>query len=392
MTDSPAKGNFRRIQAVDDWATSVVFLIFIIAPLILSALNVGRDETIMKNGEYRMPAPHPGLPRSPGALLAFPWQWEEYWRDVFPYRGRLIHLHADVRYKKLRANSQNILFMEDGYVFNQNEIDFYRGRFPRTDDEVDRFVELVRRKRAYFLQHGIAYYFVLAPSRVGFLRNLLEGTFRLPDEHALRRTLLQRMPQDVRSCFIMPDDVMREYQVRRPDRPLFFKRDNHWTEWGRVVAASAIVRFLQRDFPQVPTLDPEAVPFVAAPEGRLFWAYLRLLGVDFDTFPAPMTVHAAPEWPEIYERLASTERQASLTLYYASDSFMEILSEHSPEILSFAEVKRLVNLSIKSTVSSRAVVAEHPDIVLESVVIDALASRHYEGYMKTNREWLETKP
>jgi hypothetical protein len=130
MTDSPAKGNFRRIQAVDDWATSVVFLILIIAPLILSALNVGRDETIMKNGEYRMPAPHPGLPRSPGALLAFPWQWEEYWRDVFPYRGRLIHLHADVRYKKLRANSQNILFMEDGYVFNQNEIDFYRGRFP----------------------------------------------------------------------------------------------------------------------------------------------------------------------------------------------------------------------------------------------------------------------
>jgi len=372
----------------------MLFLLILFVPLILAVMSVGRDETILKNGEYRMPSPKPSIPLSLSSAVAFPWQWEEYWRDIFPFRGPLIYLHADVRYKKLKANASNILFVGDDYVFNTEEIDCFRGKIGRTDNEVDEFLEIVRRKRAFFQQHEIAYYFVLAPSRVGFLRELVEDIFILPDEHALKRRLLSRMPPEMQDFFIMPDNIMREYQVQYPERPLFFRRDNHWTHWGRTVAAAAIVRHLQKEFPELPSLDPLDIPFIEAPEDQSFWAYLRLLGVDFNLFPAPMTIKTSPEWPAIYERLAKADDRATLKMCYSSDSFMEILSQTSPEILSFSSVKRLdpLTIGLKSPMASMQVVNEHPDIVLESVVIDALASKHFAGFMKSNTGWLLNEP
>jgi len=388
--DASFRSNNLGAHRAEARATCLFFLLILFIPLVLAVISVGRDETILKNGEYRMPSPRPSVPMSLASAVAFTWQWEEYWRDIFPFRGPLIYLHGEVRYKKLRANSKNIIFIGDNYVFNVEEIDCFRGKTGRTDEEVATFLEIVDRKRKFFRQHGIAYYFVLAPSRVGFLREWLDHQFKLPDEHALKYKINSMMSPEVRDCFIIPDEMMHAYKVRYPDRPLFFSRDNHWTHWGRAVAAAAIVNHLQNEFPGIPTLDPLDIPFVEAPEDRSFWAYLRLLGVDFDMFPPPLTIRTSPEWPAIYERLTRMDNRSTLNLCYASDSFMEILSQTSPEILSFASVKRLDPLSVglKSPQASLQVVDEHPDIVLESVVIDALASKHFEGFMKSNAGWL----
>lgn len=339
-----------------------------------------------------MPSQCPGVPRSPGAVLSFPWQWEDYWRDIFPYRGPMIHAHARMRYRTLRANGQDIFFRPDGYIFNMIEINCYRGQTTRTEAELDQFLELVHRKHEYFRQRGIAYYFLLAPSRTTFLRDRLADLFELPDEHAFLARIKARIRVGDDKAFIFPDAVMHEYQARYPDRPLFFKRDNHWTHWGRAVAAAGIVRHLQGDFPSLPRLDPTQIPFVLEPEDQSFWAYMRLLGLEFSAIPPPPSIRVAPEWAGLYNQLASTPGRSSFTLLYASDSFMEILSQHSPEILSFASASRMVDIGVKSPASSEAVVARHPDVVLESVVIDALASHHYEGFMKNQAAWFVDSP
>jgi hypothetical protein len=148
---------------------------------------------------------------------------------------------------------------------------------------------------------------------------------------------------------------------------------------------------VRRDFPDVPPLDPLVIPFEKAPEDASFWSYVRILGVGFDTFPAPDTIKVTPAWSRSYDQLAAASNRASLTMFYASDSFMEILSKQSPEILSFASAERMVTMSIKSPTSSRAVINRDPDIVLESVFIDALAVRYYQGFMRRQEGWFASK-
>ena len=373
-------------------ATCILFGIILLQPLSLGALRIGRDDTILKNGEYRLPAPRPAAPFSPADAIAFPWRWEEYWRDIFPFRGALIHLHANFRYKTLGANGQNILLMDDGYVFSMDEINCYRGKSARSDSELDTFLELVRRKRNYFQQHGIAYYFLLAPSRINFFRQRLARSFNLPDQHATESRIIERMPEDIKDFFILPDELLHLYAEQFPDRPLFYRRDNHWTHWGRTVGAAALVQAVRRDFPEVPPLDPCSVPFHEAPEDQSFWAYLRLLGVGFETFPAPPTLRIGPDWDRRYSELDAHPERARYKLLYSSDSFMEILSLHSPEILSFSKAARLTTLSIKSPEASRAVVEQRPDILVESVFVDALASRYYDSFMKNNAGWFPDTP
>ena len=376
-------------MAIDAVCTCVLFLLVLFAPLALTGLGIGRDDQILVQSEYRIPSPRPAFPPGISGFMAFPLQWDDYWRDAFPYRGPLIQIQAYVRHRMLGANGLESIFLADGYVFGLTHINYYRGQGMASDVEIDRFMEILRLKREFFQKAGISYYFVMAPSRIGFCRDLFRGRFRLPERHALAARIEERMPEDVRKFYIAPDAALRAAQRRHPARLLFYKRDGHWTEWGRTVAASEIVRFLRTDFPFLPALDPEAVPFHTVPEPPEFWYDLRALGVAFDAFPVPTVEKVSPGWAEECRRLESTSGRSPYALAYASDSFMKILSDCPPEILSFASVKRLGDsLDVLASPSAcQPVLDAKPDVILESIYIDVLMRWNF---LKTNAAWQPT--
>ncbi len=377
---------YPRRKAVETVATCAFFLAALFTPLALSGAGLGRDDRILSQSEYRKPSPRPAFPLGIAEGMRFPWQWDDYWRDAFPYRGPLIRVQAHVRHRTLGANGLESIFLEDGYVFGLAHIDRYRGKIMLRDGEIDRFLEIIRLKREFFRKAGISYYFVMAPSRLDFCRDLFRGAFRLPDRHVLSTRIDERMPEDIRKYYIVPDGAMREAQARHPERLLFYKRDCHWNEWGRTVAAAEIIRFLRAEFPALPPLDPEAVPFVSVPEDQEFWYDLRALGVAFDAFPVPMIEKTSPAWTEEYRRLQADRSRSPLTMVYASDSFMEVLSDRSPEILSFASVDRAGTWEniLGAPAGCRQVLDAKPDVVLESIYIDALTTWRY---LEKNAAW-----
>ena len=373
-------------KAIDAVLTCLLFLVVLFAPLALNGLGIGRDNLIMRRHEYRNPRPRPSVPRSVEAWVALPWQWDDYWSDVFPYRGPLIQFQANLRHKTLGANGANSIILEDGSVFGVGHVDWYRGRNIGTDRDVDSFIEILRRKRAFFQKAGVDYYFLLAPSRLDFDRERLDVLFRLPKRHALAEKIERRMPPDAREWFILPETAMREAKERHPDRPLFFKRDYHWSEWGRTVAAAEIVRVVRIAHPELAPMEPESVPIVVEPEDSRFWSQLRTLGVSFRAFPVPPTAKVAPAWTEEHGRLAADRDRRPLAMAYYSDSFMEILSERPPEILSFGSVERAGGWGALGTPAGcEQALAGQPDVVVESVFIDGLATWEY---LDLNAAWL----
>lgn len=384
-TDSVLRTPGARRDAV---CTVLAFAFLLFAPLAMVGMGLGRDEQIMREWEFRLPAPRPPLPMGKAELAAFPWKWDSYWNDVFPFRSPLIHLHAVVRYRLLGANSIHKVFLREGFVFDVRDIDKYRGKQVLKDDELDAFMRILRAKREFFRQAGIAYYFVLSPSRVDFHRDVVPAVFRLPERNVWAEQIRARSAREAREFFIMPDDAMHAAQARWPERPLYYRRDGHWNQWGRTVAAAAIVRFMQKDFPALPALDPSEVPFVHAPEDQTFWGAVRMLGLSFDDLPPVTTVKAAPEWAERCRQLAADRDRNPLVMAYTSDSFMEILSDCPPEILSFGRVVWL-GLSQFDRLNSPANCAPaldlRPDVVLEG---KALAALDFADYLRRNAAWL----
>lgn len=366
-------------------------MLLLFVPLALVGLGLGRDEQIMREWEFRLPSPRPPLPLSVADVMAFPWRWDAYWSDAFPHRSPLIHLQAFVRHRLLGANAPKKIFLEDGFVFDVKDVDQFRGKRVLPAGELDAFMRVLRAKREFFGKAGIAYYFVLAPNRLDFHRDVVPAAFQLPAQNVWAAQIRERLSPDLREFFIMPDETMRAAQERWPDRPLYYKRDGHWNQWGRVVAAAAIVQCMQKAFPALPTLDPNAVPVVAAPEDQTFWGDVRMLGLAFDDLPAAMTAVVAPAWTEQCQRLAAETNRCPLSLAYTSDSFMEILSDRSPEILSFGKVTWL-GLSqfdrLNSPENCRQALDLRPDVVLEGKALGAI---DFADYLRKNAAWLKTE-
>lgn len=268
------------------------------------------------------------------------------------------------------------------------DIDQYRGKGLPPGAELDAFLRILCAKRDFFQKAGNAYYFVLAPNRVDFHRDVVPAAFRLPERNALAAQIRERLTPDLREFFILPDTALRAAQARWPDRPLYYHRDGHWNQWGRIVAAAAIVQHVRQAFPSLPALDPAAVPVVVAPEDQTFWGDVRLLGLPFDALPPAPTVLAAPAWTEKYRRLAAETNRCPLSLAYTSDSFMEILSDRPPEILSFGRVAWL-GLSqfdrLNSPENCRVAIELKPDVVLEGKALGAL---DFGDYLLKNAAWL----
>ena len=130
------------------------------------------------------------------------------------------------------------------------------------------------------------------------------------------------------------------------------------------------------------------MPVVVAPEDQAFWGDVRMLGLRFaDLAPVP-TAMAAPAWTDEYRRLAAATNRCPLALAYTSDSFMEILSDRSPEILSFGRVTWL-GLSqfdrLNSPANCRPALELEADVVLEGKALGAL---DFADYLRKNAAWL----
>lgn len=372
----------------DAVVTGVAFMLLLFVPLAMIGLEFGRDEQIMRDWEFRLPSPRPAFPLKKTDIVAFPWRWDAFWSDAFPYRSPLIHSHAFVRYQLMSANPANKIFLDDGFVFDLGAINQYRGKTILKEDDLDEFLQILRSKREYFGKIGVAYYFVLSPSRVDFQRDVVPAAFQLPDRNVWSVQIQEQLSPDMQEYFIMPDAVMRAAKERWPDRPLYYRRDGHWNQWGRVVAASAIIQSMQKAFPTLPVLDPAVVSVVNTQEDQAFWGDVRMLGVAFHVLPPVTTTMVAPVWSNQYQRLAADTNRSPLSLVYTSDSFMEILSDRSPEILSFGKVTWL-GLSQFNRLNSPENCLEalklQPDVVLEG---KALGAFNITDYLRTNSAWL----
>ncbi|HUR27475.1 MAG TPA: hypothetical protein VM509_04760 [Planctomycetota bacterium] len=210
--------------------------------------------------ELRAPAPEPEAPQSARELAKYPASYEAYFKDTFGLRDRLLRWNSIVKVFGLGVSPcTEVFFGKQGWMFytGQNSEENHRGNHPFRPRLLQRWGEVLERKRADLDALGIRYLYVIAPDKETVYAELLPDSMRAigPTRRELLTAYLREHHPKVEILDL--SDCLRE--AKRDDGPddfVYGKFGTHWTGRGARVALRAILERLDQ---QVGGFEPEAV-------------------------------------------------------------------------------------------------------------------------------------
>lgn len=270
---------------------SIFFIAVLLAPAIAKRLDLGtQTEAMIREKENRLMVPKPrlfGHQFDISELHRYPKRISEYLLDIFPYRLQITSVLFDVQRDQFGRQGDRGIFGKGNWLFyNESDagsragsITNYIGNGVTSEKAAAAYFERLERKRKFFADRGIRYYFLIAPNKVTIHDEYLPDSLREARGKSFRETFMAYYRDRIRDegipdFVVDPTDALIARKAWKS--PLYFAQDAHWNWEGRLVAARVLCDRLRRDFPGVGEMD-RAMRMVERPG----WTYLvGILNVD----------------------------------------------------------------------------------------------------------------
>lgn len=253
----------RRVSA--DRLLVGVFLAVIALPM-LGVLRRGAERDIERT-ERRKAAAFPevefgrkGIPfPKKRSVVVFPQRFEAWFNDRLATRGPLLQAYNLARVWGLASGSfarpavgqetqSPVIIGRDGWLFfsGGHTVDYYRGTHPFSEEEVDRWVRVIRARRDWLKARGIRYLFVVAPGKCTIYPEYMPRSLNKVRDELRWDQLLKRLrgPDGVDVVDLRPA-LWKAKAVRRT----YHKNDSHWNDFGAYVAYCELMRHLRKHDP-----------------------------------------------------------------------------------------------------------------------------------------------
>ena len=216
--------------------------------------------------EKRSPAPSPDWKVSRN----FPDQFEAYFRDRFGLRHQMVQLHTWLRYYLLHESPiHDVSLGKDDWLFFEfmdNTANFM-GRRPLHDDEMQRWRDVLVRRRDALARRGIPFLFVVVPDKQAIYPEHLPHDSNRPG----RTRLDQLLDYLAEHSDLEVLDLRPALLHAKEEGEVFLRYDSHWSDRGAQVGCTEIVRKLSQWFPNLQPwpLSDFAPVLLENPEGDL---------------------------------------------------------------------------------------------------------------------------
>jgi alginate O-acetyltransferase complex protein AlgJ len=190
-------------------------------------------------------------------LDPFPAQYEKYYNDTFTVRSLMIRYYNFINivlFKKSPVPDQ-VIIGNNGWLFMAGtEKDAYTGKNPLTALELNTIKTELEYRKKYLNERGCKFYFLIAPTKANIYSENLPPTIFKFNSLSWAEQLIGYLNQhgDVK-----PLDVLNVLRKNKDIYPVYYKLDNHWTEFGAFFAVNEFLHTLQTDFPQTTLLQLE---------------------------------------------------------------------------------------------------------------------------------------
>jgi hypothetical protein len=200
--------------------------------------------------ENRTLALRPALGTTPRLWRRFVVHYREYFNDHFGLRALLVRIHARIWVAWLNsAPNERILLGREGWLYlNRSDlgIESTRVAAPFTPQDLERWRQVLERRRDVLGQRGITYLFTVAPDKSTIYPEYLPPSVTRLNPQSRLEQLLEylRRHSDVTAVDLRPPLL-----AAKRERPVYYQTDTHWNKWGAYVAYREIMAALPRRYP-----------------------------------------------------------------------------------------------------------------------------------------------
>ena len=189
-------------------------------------------------------------------LDPFPKDFEAYYNDNFKWRNPLIEAYSKYNLRILEKSPipNKLVIGKDNWLFRKEGNDIYRGAAQFTAQELESIRLELEYRRDYVESKGSKYYFVIAPLKQNIYPEYLPDYLNKVNPQTQTEKLLEYLQSKSDLEIINLNDSLLQFKTIT-DKPLFYKTDNHWNAYGAFVGCQYMLKHLQKDFPQLDTLN-----------------------------------------------------------------------------------------------------------------------------------------
>lgn len=235
--------------AIDARLTTITFLLLLWLPLLVSLTS---PDAAVSSSEQRSLAPAPTLELAPEALARLPRQLERYYDDRLGLRDALIRAWAWLHIEALGVSpSPKLVVGRDGWLFfgHENAVAQYRGIARFDEASLARWMRVLRARRDWLAERGVAYLLVLVPNKHRVYGEYMPDSLPRVSQRSQLDQLVERLEADGVPFLDLRPVLERAAQRAR----VYHKTDTHWNDLG---AYAAYVAILER----LAALDPALAP------------------------------------------------------------------------------------------------------------------------------------
>jgi hypothetical protein len=183
-------------------------------------------------------------------LDLFPAQYEKYYNDTFTVRSLMIkyyNLFNIVLFQKSPVPDQ-VIIGNNGWLFMAGtEKDAYRGKEPLTELELNTIKAELEYRQKYLSERGCKFYYLIAPTKANVYSEYFPNTIFKLNKLSWSEQLISFLNKNSN---VKPVNVLNTLRKNRGNNPLYYKNDNHWTQFGAFYSANEFFNTMKTDFPQ----------------------------------------------------------------------------------------------------------------------------------------------
>jgi hypothetical protein len=212
-------------------------------------------------GENRLPAPRPQLRE----LRAGHWRQflagsEAYFNDHFGFRNKLIRwfqnwkigIYHDRSVYRVVTGPNHWLFTGE-----QQMVEHYLGILKLTPQKLQAWQTLLEQRRDWLAARGIKYLLVIPPDKQTIYPEELPAWLvnAVPINRETKLDQLVKYMREHSTVEIL--DLRQTLLAAKATAPTYLQNDTHWNLFGGFVGSQAVIKSLQKQFPDLPPLRLE---------------------------------------------------------------------------------------------------------------------------------------
>jgi len=225
----------------------VLFLFALFLPLVGSVVTKdGRTS----DAEKRELAKFPDPPTDFGDISPYLRGLEQYYNDHFGLRELLIFRYQREMEKRFHLTGSPLVIRGEGdwlFYTGDDLLEDFRGNRLLSHRQLERWVDIQKRRREWLQQRGIEYLTFAPPNKQSVYAEHMPARFRQargPSRLSQLHDLLNHSPLP----FYV--NIHEPLLLAKKNEKIYFASDSHWTQFGAYIAFRKVMAEVQERFPR----------------------------------------------------------------------------------------------------------------------------------------------